>query len=96
MYGKGAYFARDATYSNRDTYSVPDGNGVKYMYVARVLTGEYTVGNSSMVVPPAKDPQLNKHVLFDSTVDNQASPSIFVVYGDSQCYPAYLIKYKKN
>ena len=96
VYGKGAYFARDATYSNRKTYSVPDANGIKHMYVVMVLTGEYTVGKDNMVVPPPKNPQLNQHVLFDSTVDNQASPSIFVVYNDSQCYPAYLIKYKQN
>ena len=63
------------------------------MYLTRVLTGEYTVGNSSMVVPPPKNAQINQHVLFDSTVNNVANPTIFVVYTDAQNYPAYLITY---
>ena len=64
------------------------------MYLTKVLVGEYTVGNSGMVVPPPKNPDISQHILFDSTVDNQASPGIYVVYTDSQNYPAYLLKYK--
>ena len=63
------------------------------MYLVHVLTGEYTVGKSSMIVPPPKNFQLDQSVLFDSTVDNVANPSIFVVYNDAQNYPAYIIKY---
>ena len=92
VYGKGVYFARDSSYSNG--YARPDGNGHRYMYLTRVLTGEYTVGNISMVVPPAKNTQVDQHVLFDSTVDNVGNPSIFVVYTDAQNYPAYVITYK--
>ena len=92
-YGKGVYFARDSSYSNG--YTSPDGNGYCYVYLAWVLTGEYTKGESNMVVPPPKNPQINQHVPFDSTVDNIANPSIFVVYNDSQTYPDYIIKYKK-
>ena len=91
-YGQGVYFARDSSYFNR--YASAGGNGHRRMYLARVLTGEYTVGNSSMVVPPAKNAQINQHVLFDSTVDNVANPSIFVVYTDAQNYPAYVLTYK--
>ena len=64
------------------------------MYLTRVLTGEYTVGNGSMVVPPPKNAQINQHVLFDSTVNNAANPAIFVVYTDAQNYPAYVITYQ--
>ena len=92
VYGKGVYFAVNSNYSNG--YAAPDGNGHRRMYLTRVLTGEYTVGNSSMVVPPAKNAQINQHVLFDSTVDNVANPSIFVVYTDAQNYPAYVLTYK--
>lgn len=91
-FGKGAYFARDASYSNN--YAAPDGNGYRRMYHARVLTGEYTVGNSSMIVPPPKNPSKDPTILFDSTVNNQSSPSIYVVYKDPQSYPAYLLTYK--
>ena len=92
VYGKGVYFARDALYSNN--YAHPDVSGQKHMYFTWVLTGEYTVGNSGMLVPPPKNPNVSQNILFDSTVDNQANPTIYVVYNDSQNYPAYLIKYK--
>ena len=88
---KGVYFARDSSYSHRNTSL--DGNGYCYIYLTRVLTGEYTVGNRSMVTPPAKNAKINQHVLFDSTVNNVGNPTIFVVYTDYQNYPAYLITY---
>ena len=90
-YGKGAYFARDASYSN--SYASADAKGYRRMYLARVLTGEYTVGNSSMIVPPAKN-STDPTILFDATVNNQSNPSIYVVYKDPQSYPAYLLTYK--
>ena len=92
MYGKGVYFARDASYSHR--YTSPDANSVHHMYYTLVLTGEFTVGNSSMLAPPPKNPQVDPNVTFDATVDNVADPSIFVVYQDAQNYPAYMINYQ--
>ncbi len=92
VFGKGVYFARDAEYSARNTYSPPDQNGYKYIYLARVLTGEFTRGAGGMLVPPAKDPR-NSHVPYDSVVDNVASPGIFVVFQDAQNYPDYLITF---
>lgn len=91
VYGKGVYFARDAVYSNK--YCCPDSNGHKFIYFTWVLTGEYTVGTSKMALPPPKNTSSEPHVLFDSTVDNQTNPALYVIYNDSQNYPAYLIKY---
>lgn len=91
MYGKGVYFARDAEYSARDQYSPRDANGYKYVYLARVLTGEFTQGGGGMLVPPPKNPSMNANILYDSVVDNVASPGIFVVFQDAQNYPEYLI-----
>ena len=91
-YGQGAYFARDAAYSHG--YAQPGSNMHRHMYLTRVLTGEFTKGVSSMLVPPTKPNQQNQNVLFDSTVDNPANPSIFVVYTDAQAYAAYLITYQ--
>ena len=85
------YFARDASYSHR--YTSSDANGVRHMYYAQVLTGEFTVGSDSMLAPPPKNPQVDLNVPFDSTVDNVVDPSIFVVYRDAQNYPAYMINY---
>ena len=92
VYGKGVYFARDASYSHR--FTSPDANGVHHMYYTLVLTGEFTVGNSSMLAPPPKNPQVDPNVTFDATVNNVADPSIFVVYQDAQNYPAFMINYQ--
>uniref|UniRef100_A0A3B5AGG8 Poly [ADP-ribose] polymerase n=1 Tax=Stegastes partitus TaxID=144197 RepID=A0A3B5AGG8_9TELE len=53
-FGKGSYFAVNASYSASDTYSQPNQNGEKLMYVCQVLTGDYTVGKADMIAPPDK------------------------------------------
>ncbi|EGW08290.1 Poly [ADP-ribose] polymerase 15 [Cricetulus griseus] len=93
-YGKGTYFAVKASYSASDTYSKPDANGEKHMYYARVLTGNYTIGNSTLIVPPSRDPY-NPTDLYDTVVDNYQNPSIFVVFYDNQAYPEYLITFRR-
>jgi O-acetyl-ADP-ribose deacetylase (regulator of RNase III) len=99
-FGKGMYFARDASYSARYAVSgsiplhigIGVGAGLCHMYLARVLTGEFVKGENSMLVPPPKDPN-NSNVLYDSVVDNVHNPSIFVVFYDAQAYPEYLITF---
>ena len=93
FYGKGVYFARDACYSAQEKYSPPDANGLTHMYHVCVLTGEYTLGTADTIVPPPKDPQKDRNVLFDSTVNNVQDPTIFVTYNDAQAYPEYLITF---
>ena len=88
------YFAVNAKYSTNETYSKSDSDGNKYIFLALVLTGEYTKGNSSFKTPPAKDPKNNALKLYDSVVDNKESPTMFVVFYDAQCYPEYLITFK--
>ena len=62
------------------------------MFLARVLVGEYTKGNSGMIVPPPKNPS-RPEIIYDSVVDNPSNPSVFVVFNDTQCYPKYLITF---
>lgn len=94
VYGKGTYFAVNASYSSNDTYSRPNAQGRKHMYYVRVLTGIYTVGNSSLIVPPPKNPQIPTD-LYDSVTDNVKTPNLFVVFYDYQAYPEYLITFRK-
>lgn len=94
MYGNGAYFAVNASYSARKTYSPPDSNGNRYMFYARVLTGEYAQGKKGLKVPPPKDPSKSTVILFDSVVDKLDAPDMYVVFSDAQCYPEYLIIFK--
>uniref|UniRef100_A0A8C8AI52 Poly(ADP-ribose) polymerase family member 12 n=1 Tax=Otus sunia TaxID=257818 RepID=A0A8C8AI52_9STRI len=86
VYGRGSYFARDASYS--DNYCREDSH-TKTMFLARVLVGEFTLGSSSYVRPPLKDNQK----FYDSCVNNSSNPSIFVIFERHQIYPEYLIEY---
>ncbi|NXI43351.1 PAR12 polymerase, partial [Galbula dea] len=86
VYGKGSYFARDASYS--DNYC-PEDSYTKNMFLARVLVGEFTLGNPSYVRPPLKGNQK----FYDSCVNNPSNPSIFVIFEKQQIYPEYLIEY---
>jgi poly [ADP-ribose] polymerase 10/14/15 len=79
-YGKGVYFSSNAAYSHG--YATPKANGERCMFVARVLIGKTTPGNSSMKTQP---------IGFDSTTDGN---HIFVIYHDAQAYGEYLITYK--
>ncbi|KAM6090739.1 protein mono-ADP-ribosyltransferase PARP12-like isoform 2-T2 [Theristicus caerulescens] len=85
VYGKGSYFARDASYS--DNYC--EDLDSKTMFLARVLVGEFTLGSSSYVRPPLKDNQN----FYDSCVNSSSNPSIFVIFEKHQIYPEYLIEY---
>jgi len=89
MYGKG-YFAVNAEYFAQDKYSPKDENGSKHIYSCLVLTGKYTKGCASMTVPPA----INPASTYDSLVDDENNPSIFVALKDGQAYPQYLIVFK--
>ena len=88
-YGLGSYFARDSSYSSYIKYSPPDASGKKHVYLARVLTGEYTQGDSNMRDPPAKD----AHRKYDSVVNNTSNPNMYVVFFDTQAYPDHLIEF---
>ncbi|XP_070541078.1 protein mono-ADP-ribosyltransferase PARP14-like isoform X2 [Ptychodera flava] len=90
LYGAGTYFAVNSELSARSIYSPPDANGYKYIYQAKVLTGEYTVGSQNMLVPPSKNPN-DPTDCYDSVVDNMQNPEIFVVFNDAVAYPEYLI-----
>ncbi|KAK5861428.1 hypothetical protein PBY51_022825 [Eleginops maclovinus] len=90
-YGNGTYFAVNASYSASNTYSRPDAKGEKRMYLCRVLTGDFTIGNQGMITTPAKgNVSLQK---YDSVVDNTGKPSMFVIFHDSQAYPEYMITF---
>nr|XP_009942637.1 PREDICTED: zinc finger CCCH-type antiviral protein 1-like [Opisthocomus hoazin] len=91
MYGKGSYFARDASYSHNYCSS---RSGRYSMFVAHVLVGEFVKGNSRYVRPPARPG--NSTRLYDSCVDDPTDPSIFVIFEKQQIYPAYILEYSSE
>jgi hypothetical protein len=94
LYGKGVYFARDASYSTYPRYSQRDANDVQSIFLARVVVGEYCLGVQDAITPDVRDAATS--ALYDSTVDNVRDPSIFVTYNDGQAYPEYLVKFKQD
>ncbi|KAG7341246.1 receptor family ligand binding protein [Nitzschia inconspicua] len=92
LWGKGVYFARDAEYSSRDVYSIPDSKGTKYVMACRVMVGEYCVGKTNAITPDVRCSRT--HSLYDSTVDRMTNPGIYVTYHDAQAYPEYIIRFK--
>lgn len=93
MYGNGVYFAEDASYSAQSKYSPADASGQRYMYLSRVLVGEFTLGKQGLLTPPAKNPN-DLTDTYDSVVNKIPNPKIFVVFYDWQCYPEYLITFR--
>ncbi|XP_030211514.1 uncharacterized protein LOC115543102 [Gadus morhua] len=99
-YGKGSYFARDASYSHK---YIGNASTVRSMFVSRVLVGHHTWGDASYVRPPSKDGgdtlikgALSRRTFYDSCVDDIHSPSIFVVFDRPQIYPEFLLTYKEK
>jgi hypothetical protein len=81
LYGQGAYFSGDASYSHGYAHA-DNTTGERCMFVAKVLVGKTTLGDTNMKVPP---------VGYDSTTDGNF---IFVTYRDDQAYADCLIIYK--
>ncbi|XP_052008920.1 protein mono-ADP-ribosyltransferase TIPARP [Xyrauchen texanus] len=93
MFGQGSYFARKAIYSHN--FSKRSPRGVHYMFLAKVLTGKFTLGNPSMRRPPPMNPRDPSSDLFDSCVDNWMDPQIFVIFNDDQSFPYFIIQYEE-
>ena len=86
-FGRGSYFARDAFYSNRFAVKTRQ----KHVFLAHVLVGRYTKGESLFRRPPPIPNQ--QHELYDSTVDDVENPKVHIIYDKEKCYPTYLIRY---
>ena len=64
------------------------------MFIGRVLVGRIFRGDKETRRPPKdqSDPQKRP---YHTAVNLTSEPSIFVVFDSAQCYPEYLIEYKK-
>lgn len=87
LYGKGVYFARDLSYSCDPTYSPPNANKVKSVYVVKALVGVHTLGKRDMPNLPEQSPG----VPFDCAVNEANDPTVFVIFRDYQTYPEYIM-----
>ncbi|KAM9302613.1 protein mono-ADP-ribosyltransferase PARP10 [Morus bassanus] len=95
LYGLGVYFAVHAAVSVQEQYSPRNADGSKYVFVAKVLTGDYAVGSQGMRAPPLRQ-GAGAPLRYDSVVDNPLQPAIFVIFNDTQAYPQYLITCRRH
>ncbi|KAL0962201.1 hypothetical protein UPYG_G00337040 [Umbra pygmaea] len=94
VYGQGVYFAVNSALSVQNQYSPPNANGHKFVFVAKVLTGDFTQGSHSMKTTPLKESS-DIPLRYDSVADKTDNPSLFVIFNDTQAYPEYLITCQK-
>uniref|UniRef100_UPI0009B308B4 poly [ADP-ribose] polymerase 10 n=1 Tax=Monopterus albus TaxID=43700 RepID=UPI0009B308B4 len=90
VYGQGVYFAVNSALSVQDQYSPPNADGHKFIFVSRVLTGDFTKGCHSMKTAPLKETG-DVPLRYDSVTDDITKPSMFVIFNDTQAFPEYLI-----
>jgi hypothetical protein len=89
-HGQGVSFASDLTHSH--SCSTPGDDGTRVVFLSRVLVGVWTTGTSSVRYPPV----WKSGIHYDTTVNVQVNPTIFVKYQNSEYYPAYLIMYSSG
>ncbi|XP_060561833.1 protein mono-ADP-ribosyltransferase PARP12-like [Ruditapes philippinarum] len=90
VYGKGSYFATTSRYSNCYAELTVE----RAMFVVKILPGAYVRGTSEYKRPPHKDEDNPCSELYDSCVDNETNPQIFIIFDNNQIYPEYLIRYE--
>lgn len=81
--GRGAYFAKSPQLAT--SYAGQAG----VMFIVKVLVGHITRGSANTVKPP-KD---SSGKPYDTTVDNEANPNIFVKYDSQEYYPEYYVEF---
>ena len=96
MWGRGNYFAKNASYS--DGYAYPD-RGMKKMFAAWVLTGICfdSPPNSKLIKPPERqrtnDAEGKVKHPYDSVTGVIGGTRVYITYDNDHAYPAYLIVY---
>eukprot|EP01083_Nonionella_stella_P023583 65256_1 len=91
-FGQGCYFALNPSYSTHPRYAVPNREGIQFVFVCDVICGEYCKGNPTMKVPDVK-PNTN-NILYETTCNDVANPTVFVTFNDNQAIPRYLIAFR--
>ena len=67
------------------------------MFFCYVLMGLWTKGDKTMFAPPIIDEKHDSTDRYDSTVDKEENPAIFVsCYKDDMAYPAFLITFEEQ
>jgi len=95
MWGKGNYFAVNASYSN--SYAYHSKEGVKKMLVAWVLTGySYFCPSHPYTKPPLRcgGGKGGFQRRYDSVSGVTGGSKVYITYENNRAYPAYLVTYR--
>lgn len=101
--GPGSYFARDASYSARGTYSPPDAVGLKRIFMCKLAIGAHTAVQRGYggKEPPVRDADSHLGVgtlKYDTTsngnLDQDGVPEILVAFKDNQAYAELLVTFR--
>ncbi|KAL9647963.1 hypothetical protein ABK040_016869 [Willaertia magna] len=94
MWGRGVYFAENASFSNN--YAFTDNQlGCKVIFLVDVLLGDYIQipSDNSLVIPPIKT-NTKPQIRYDSVKGNTGGSDVYIIYANSRAYPSYLIYYQ--
>ena len=98
MWGKGNYFAVNASYSNGYAHSV-HGTDMKKLLVAFVLTGLscYCESDRNITMPPYRSEQDDPSGIrrrYHSVNGVTGGTTVYITYDNNLAYPAYVITYR--
>lgn len=85
-YGKGTYFAKNASYS-REYMKSKDSRGISYMIVAKVIIGKCHRYGSAQPIDTNT---------YDNSIDHTKDPRIYVTPYQYGAYPKYVVAFHKN
>ena len=97
LWGRGNYFAVNASYSDAYAHSV-HGTNMKKLLVAFVLTGlsYYSEQDSSLTKPPYRSEQADPSGIrrcYHSVNGVTGGNTVYITYDNNLAYPAYVITY---